>query len=261
MTTPLTLSARYSRRGARAPLRALYAVLDEIQAVLVATPAPEVRRAKIAFWEAELAAATTGAARHPLARALPAGPVGAIAQSAIEAARAEAALADCFPGDLFHALLAGQWGRPLRLAAALEGADAPETLGYAEQIGIAYALTVRLQTIGLACRHRPWEIASLAAEASRRNQERGDAQAAMEVLRDWAASAYEAARRQTLTAPLPPRSMRVLAALGECLLVELSEEMRVDPRRLLTGRILLPDPRMHWIALRALWGRRTRLSP
>ncbi|MHB1512905.1 MAG: hypothetical protein ACYCTF_08500 [Acidiferrobacter sp.] len=261
MTTPLTLSARYALCRARAPLRALYAVLDEIQNVLIATPAPEVRRAKIAFWEAELAAATTGAARHPLARALPSGSVCAIALSAIEAARAEAALADRFPGDLFRTLLTGQGGRPLRLVAALEGAVAPEALGYAEQVGTAYALTARLQTIGLACRHRPWEIASLAAEASSRNHERGDPQAAMEVLRDWAANAYKVARRQTLTAPLLPRSTRVLAALGECLLVELSEEMRADPRRLLAGRILLPDPRMHWIALRALWGRRARLSP
>lgn len=262
MTTPLTVSARYGRRSARSPLRALYALLDEIQTVLIATAAPEVRHAKLAFWEAELAAATTGAARHPLARALPSGSVCAIALSALEAARAEAALTDRFPEGLFRTLLAAQWGRPLRLAAALEGADAPEALGYAEEIGMAYGLTVRLQTIGLAYRHRPWEITSLAAERSGPGRERGDAQTAMEVLRDWAASAYQAARREAPSGPLLPRSTRVLGALGERLLAELSEEMRADPRRLLAGRILLPDPRMHWIAARALlWGQPRPLSP
>lgn len=261
MATPLVLSARYSRRGARAPLGALYALLDEIQTILIATPTPEVRQAKIDFWETELAAATTGAARHPLARALPSGSVLAIATDALEAARTEAALTDTVPGDLLRMLLVKQCGQPLRRAASLEGASASPALDYAETVGTAYALTVRLQTLGLAARHRPWEIASLAAAASDQSPEQGGAYAAMAVLRDWAASAYEAARRLASTPSLLPRSTRVLAALGEQLLKELSEDIRVDPRRLLAGRILLPDPRMHWIALRALWGRRLRLRP
>ncbi len=258
MTTPLAMSARFSRRAARKPLGALYALLDEIQTVLVATPTAEIRRAKIGFWEAEIAAARTGGARHPLARALPAGAVLAIAGGALEAARTEAALAGRFPGGLFRTLLAGELGRPLGLAAALEGGGGPEAAAYAEQVGIAYALTVRLQTLGFAYRHRPWEVASLAAETSGPTADADEAPAAMEVLRAWAASAYEAARVQASAAPRLPRSARVLAALGERLLAELTLEIGADPRRLLASRILLPGPRMRWIALRALWGGRRR---
>ena len=254
------LSARFSRRAARKPLGALYALLDEIQTVLVATPTAEIRQAKIGFWETELAAARTGDARHPLARALPGGSVLAIAGAALEAARTEAALARAFPGDLLRTLLARELGHPLGLAAALEGGGGPEAAAYAEQVGTAYALTVRLQTLGFAYRYRPWEIASLAAARSDPGGDADEARVAMEVLREWAAAAYEAARVQATTAPRVPRFARVLAALGEELLAELSREIGADPRRLLAGRILLPGPRMRWIALRALWGRRWRLG-
>lgn len=251
MPTPLVLSARFGRRRARPGLTALYAVLDEIQTTLIATAAPKARRARIAFWQAEVAAAAAGRARHPLARALAQTiPPELIASEALagalEAARDEAALDTVFPGDRLRTLLAAELGRPLGLAATLEDPDRPETVAGAERVGTAYALTLRLQTIGLAHRRRPWEIVSLAAQAGAG----GRAEAAMGVLRDWAQAAYA----QTGAPGLPP-SVRVLAALGERLLAELAGEIAADAHQLLAGRIVLPGLRMRAIALRAVWGR------
>lgn len=250
--TLLAWGARYSRRSARAAVRALYALADELQTILITAGTPAIRRLKIAFWQEEIAQARRGRAQHPLARTLAAVvPAPTLHDPAIDRALAdaacEAALDGPFPAVSWPSWVAGTVGEIVALGGACEHPHLRPGTAHGRAAGAAYAFTCRLQTLGASYRHRPWELASLAAlDPAAATQ--GDVPAATAVLRGLAREAYREA--QSATADATP-STRVLAALGRRLLAELEAEITTDPGALLDHQLFLPGPRIYWLALRA----------
>jgi phytoene synthase len=243
----------------RRAITALYAFCREVDDVVDEVHDPGVAHAKLAWWRDEIARIGAGGAQHPVAQAL----VPVVRELALPLAALDE-IVDGMEMDLavtryadFDALLlychkvAGVVGS---LSATIFGYDAPATLGFGHDLGIAFQLTNIVRDVGEDARrgriYLPQEDLARfgVTPASVLRAEHSDAfrdLMAFEVAR--ARSWYERAMGQL--APGDRKRQRAglaMAAIYRTLLDEIAR----DGYHVLDRRIALTPLRKLWIAFR-----------
>ncbi len=241
----------------RRAITALYAFCREVDDVVDEVADPNVARAKLGWWRAEIANLFDGHPQHPVTRALQ----PAVRDFGITQARLEYIIdgmemdlthhryADFVALDRYCYRVAGVVGE---LSASIFGHANIRTLEYARHLGLAFQLTNIIRDVGedarrdriylpldelqrfgvsqediLAARHTPQFVALMRHQAERAEQQ------------------YQAA-----FAALPPEDKRaqrpglIMAAIYHALL----HEIRRDEFQVLTQRISLTPIRKLWLA-------------
>lgn len=258
-TFPLPYSARFSSGYRRAAILALYTLIDEIQDIVLCSSTEEIRALKLAFWRTEIETLPEKGGRHPLTRALAKYysteiDYHQLLLTMIESATTEADHGAAFSPERFIELLSDQLGAPLRWSAKLLKGESNTNQAFAEAVGIGWALTQRLQYIGLTQRLRPSDLARLAAlrphNGKRLDTSKNPTEMAIDAAQDTAESYYQQAfALRPKGFRKAPRPHLLLAHLGHALLKELSN----NRAELLRAQIFLPTARMHRIAFRSLF--------
>jgi phytoene synthase len=243
----------------RRAITALYAFCREVDDAVDEPADPDVARAKLAWWRSEIAKLYRGVPEHPVSRAL---------QPAVrEFGITEAGLSEIMDGmemDLAQSRYLDYAGLRLychrvagvvgRLAAGIFGYANPQTLQYAERLGLAFQLTNIIRDVGEDARKnriylpmQEMERCGVTAADILDSRQTGNFARLMAFQAERAKRAYEEA-----LATLPAEDRRaqrpglVMAAIYRALL----DEIAGDGYRVLTQRTALTPVRKLWIAWR-----------
>ena len=252
-------SFRFLTADRRRAITALYAFCREVDDIADDVADINVARAKLGWWRAELANLFAGHPQHPVTRALE----PATRSFGVDLSRLNEII-DGMEMDLtrhryndFESLklychrVAGVVGQ---LSASIFGFSRPQTMDYAEQLGLAFQLTNIIRDVGEdARRDRIYLPAdellrfSVTVEDILRARQTANFEQLMTFQSLRAKSFYDAAF-QALSPEdrLPQRPGLIMAAIYRTLL----DEIERDGFKVLTQRISLTPMRKLWIAWR-----------
>jgi 15-cis-phytoene synthase len=243
----------------RRAITAFYAFCREVDDVADEASDAGVARAKLAWWRTEVANLMAGAPTHPVTRALApfAGPMGLDGPrmneiiDGMEMDLVRHRYADFESLRLYCHRVAGVVGQ---LSACIFGYRHPQTLEYAERLGLAFQLTNIIRDVGEDARRG--RVYLPADELARHGLTADDILArkggqAFRALMEEQAARAEATYGEAL-AKLHPEDRRnqraglIMAAIYRTLLAEI----RRDGFPVLEGRVSLTPIRKLWIAWR-----------
>ena len=252
-------SFRFLAPDRRRAITALYAFCREVDDIADEVADIDVARAKLGWWRAELANLFSGHPQHPVTKALE----PATKSFGVDQARLNEII-DGMEMDLTHHRysdfdslklychrVAGVVGQ---LSASIFGYSLPQTLEYAENLGLAFQLTNIIRDVGEDARR---DRIYLPADELRRfgvtvedivgARETPNFQQLMAFQTERAKSLYDAAFRALLPQDRrPQRPGLIMSAIYRTLL----DEIERDGFKVLTQRTSLTPLRKLWIAWR-----------
>jgi phytoene synthase len=233
---------------------AVYAFAAEIRAATADVQEPDVARARVAWWRAEIQRAFAGAPQHPVARALmPAARDFALPQESFQRVLDGAAL-DLDPhrlrdGEALRLYLHHTGSVPAQLAAGIYGYRDPRTLRHAAELGLSLGFARVIGELGADLRRdRSYLPRDLLARHGLSDRDlRAGVPAAAALIGEQTAEAItlvEAAARS-----LPPADRRAQRAGLALLAMEraLLDEIKQAPLQVLRSRVALTPIRKFWI--------------
>jgi 15-cis-phytoene synthase len=266
--SPSGSSLYYALHGLSPPrqraIAAVHAFCREVNEVVREVADPGVARLKLGWWRTEIAAAFDGRGQHPVTRAL--GP--AIAGFELPLERFEAmidgAARELERGDYpdFAAIVTHcerVAGSAWMLTARICGGGAEPTLAFAVDVGLALRLTSIIRDLGRDLRRGRIYLAQDALaqfglhESDLVRLRLGDSFTTF--VRNEAERAHSVYARARAALPAADRRTqrpaRIMAAIGEALLVEIER----DGFRVLERRTALTPLAKAWIAWKTSWWR------